>query len=63
MTDLMTPVAIAAYPVVKKALDGLAPTIRRGAGAIAKNLIDKTIANFKLGFSPYLHTPMSAAAR
>jgi hypothetical protein len=56
MTDLMTPVAIAAYPVVKKALDGLAPTIRRGAGAIAKNLIDKAIANFQIGFAPYLHT-------
>src|SRR5437764_3258928 len=56
MTDLIAPIAVAAYPAVKKALDDLAPTIRRGAGAIAKNLIDKTIASLQIGFGPYLRT-------
>ena len=57
MTDLISPVAAAAaYPIVKKTLDGLAPTIRKGAGAIAKHIIDKAIANFQLGFAPYLNT-------
>jgi hypothetical protein len=57
MTDLISPVAMAAaYPVVKKTLDGLAPTIRKGAGAIAKHLVDKAIANFQIGFGPYLNT-------
>ena len=57
MTDVLSSVALAAtYPIVKKALDGLAPTIRKGAGTIAKHLIDKTIANFQIGFALYLRT-------
>ena len=56
MTDLISPVAaVAAYPIVKKTLDGLAPTIRKGAGAIAKHIIDKAIANFQIGFAQYLN--------
>jgi hypothetical protein len=57
MTDLPTPDTLAtaaAIPVVKKTLDGLAATLRRGAGAIAKHVLDRTIANLQIGFAPYL---------
>jgi hypothetical protein len=59
MTDLITPDTLAtaaAIPVVKKALDGLAATVRRGAGAIAKRVLDRAIANLQIGFAPYLQT-------
>jgi hypothetical protein len=59
MTDLVTPDTLAtaaAIPVVKKALDSLAATLHRGAGAIAKRVLDRTIANLQIGFAPYLQT-------
>jgi hypothetical protein len=57
MSDLLSTDAVAAaFPIIKKALDGLAPTIRRGAGALGKTVIDRTIANLQMGFGPYLRT-------
>src|SRR5260370_34478193 len=57
MTDLLsTDTLAAAAPVVKKALDALAPTIRRGAAALGKHLVDRIIANLQIGFTPYLQT-------
>ncbi len=44
------------FPVLKKALDAFAPTIRRGAGTLAKNVVDKTVASLQVGFAPYLET-------
>ena len=56
MTDLIPPEALAAAaPVVKEALENLAPTIRRGAGALARHILNSTIASLQIGFSPYLH--------
>lgn len=47
---------LAAAPIIKKALDALGPTIRRGAGSVGKNLLDRTIADLQIGFAPYLNT-------
>ncbi len=41
---------------MRQALEGLGPTIRREAGSITRTLVDKAIANLKIGFAPYLRT-------
>ncbi len=57
MTDPITAAAAAAAgPVVKEALRGLGPTIRRRAGSTARHLIDLAVANYQIGFEPYLLT-------
>jgi predicted NACHT family NTPase len=56
MSDLPLPDLAAAYPVVKEALHAFAPTIRKGAGNLARNIIDKAVASLQIGFAPYLNT-------
>jgi hypothetical protein len=53
-TDVLA--TAAAIRVVKKVFDGLATTVRRGAGAVTKRIVDKTVANLQIGFTPYLQT-------
>lgn len=57
MTEPLSSAALAAAgPVVKEALKGLGPTIRRGAGNMTRHLIDLAVANYQIGFEPYLLT-------
>ena len=60
MTDI--PFSSVAAPIVKKALEAAAPTIRNGAGKIAKNIIDSVIANLQIGFTPYLQASYERAS-
>ena len=54
MSDIISGAALgSAAPVIKKALNALEPTIRKGATGLAKHLIDKAVANLQIGFSNY----------
>src|SRR5690242_10417792 len=57
MIELPAPDVLAtATPVIRNVLHALGPTIRRGAGHIAKRVVDSAVANLQIGFAPYLHT-------
>ena len=59
MTDpsIISEVVVASgLPVIKKVFESAAPTIRRGAGKLAKHLVDKAIGNLQIGFQSYLET-------